>query len=96
MYILKNESNRSYLANLEQNGGINLQSGKIRFNNGGNFYILHNVSDEELESRFNDIVAALASKKVDIYDADKPVGYWKPKPSTHTKAEAKASPPAGK
>lgn len=97
MYILVKNSDRSFLGNLEQNGGINLQSGKVRFNIGGN-YILHNVSDEEANARFDDIVAALGSGKVGIYDASKAVGYWKPKPASSApkKAESKAASSAGK
>ena len=96
MYILVRDPGRSFLGELEALGGISLDSDRISFNNGATSYVMQDEPQEVLEARFNDIVAALNSGKVIVYDRSKPVGYWKPKPSTHKKAEPKASPPAGK
>lgn len=46
----------------------------------------------EGKARYNDIVSALTSGKVIVYDLKNPVGYWKPRHTTKTKAAAKTAP----
>ena len=96
MFILTKNSNRSFLGNLEELGGITLENNLVSFNSSAISRVVNGGEPEEVQARFDDIVAALNSGKVIVYDVSKAVGYWKPKPSTHKKAEPKASPSAGK
>ena len=96
MFILTKNSSRSFLGNLEELGGITLEDNRISFNSGAIARVMNGGEAEEVQARVDDIVAALNYGKVAVYDVSKAVGYWKPKSSTHKKAEPKASPPAGK
>lgn len=63
--------------------------------NKGNPSTRYEDTDEGIAAgkvRYNDIVSALNSEKVIVYDMTKPVGYWKPKHPSKTKAAAKTAP----
>ena len=48
-----------------------------------------------LLARFNDIVDALDSGNVNVYDVRKDVGYWKPKTRAHSTAKKPAAKSGG-
>lgn len=97
MYIKIKDASRSLLVNLDAYGGIRLDDGTVSFNTPAVSRIMNEGTPEELQARFDDIAEALNSGKVVVYDANKDVGYWKPKTTTKKatpKAPAKA--PEGK
>ena len=49
-------------------------------------------TEEEGKARFDDIVDAVNSKSVVVYDLTKKVGYWKPKHTHKQRAAPKADP----
>ena len=89
MYIKVKTEARSFLGNLDTYGGINTDNGRVSFNIPTVSRILNGGSSADIDARFDDICDALDSGKVVVYDANKPVGYWKPK-TTHKKAASKA------
>ena len=78
-----------YLQNTDTFGSIALRTGYIGFPGAGE-YIAQNEDQSVLEERFLDIVAAIESGDVRVYDTRKAVGYWKPKPARAAKKPAAA------
>ena len=58
----------------------------------GESYIIGTSNDDA--ARFEDIVDALSSGDVNVYDVRKDIGYWKPKTRAHSTAK-KASAKTG-
>ena len=90
MFVLYGEEGRTVLADLKVSGGIKINNQRIQNGVGNSGVTLAREDNLDLlQARFNDIVAALASGKVGVYDTSEEVGYWKPK-ATPKKAAAKA------
>ena len=86
MYILTQSGNDRYLYPLREQQGMTLNGGILSFNGGAFCRIINGtVTAEEAAARFDDIVRALKSKKVEVYDVSKPIG-------TQPKAPQKAAP----
>lgn len=94
MHILSVSGENMYLQNVELFPALTLYNGTIEFPSVGQF-IATGTDQAELQKRFIDIVDAIASGDVTVYDTREAVGYWKPKPAAKKKAAAKkpASPP---
>ena len=93
MQILTQSGDRMYLQNIDTFGSIALRAGYIGFPGAGE-YIAQSTDQSELEERFLDIVAAVDSGDVNVYDTRKAVGYWKPKPARAKKPAAAKKAPA--
>lgn len=92
MHILSVSGDLLFLQNIDAFPAITLRNGYIGFPNGGQ-YVVVDTDQEALKSRFEDIVEALASGEVRVYDTREKVGYWKPKPKparSHAKKPAPA------
>ena len=64
MFILTKNSSRSFLGNLEELGGITLENNLISFNSGAISRVVNGGEPKEVQTRFDDIIAALNSGKV--------------------------------
>ena len=92
MYINAQISSRGdrSLIKLDVVGGMMLNRRSHNITAGG--VVLTVTADETtLNTRYDDICAALESGDVTIYDCNKDVGYWKP--ATPKRAPAKKAPP---
>lgn len=92
MHILTEADGHLFLQNVNAFPAITLRGGYIGFPNAGQ-NIVASSDQDELKVRFLDIVDALASGDVTVYDTREKVGYWKPKPKaarSHTKKPAPA------
>ena len=76
--------NQDLLINLDQAEALSYKDYVLSINKGNPSKRYDN--DKEGKDRFNDLVDALNSDKVVVYDLTKEVGYWKPKPGPKPKA----------
>ena len=93
MQILTQTGGRMYLQNTDLLGSLELREGVVGFPHAGN-PVETGTDQAELEKRFLDIVDALDSGDVRVYDTRKAVGYWKPKPARAKKPAAAKKAPA--
>ena len=62
---------------------------------GENYTVERSDDVDALSARFDDIVDALNSGDVNVYDVRKDVGYWKPKTRAHSTAKKTAAKSGG-
>jgi len=78
------------LVNLDLSIGMKLDSRRTQLSV-GNVVVLNSATEEDLESRYQDICDALVDGNVNVYDCNKDIGYWKPAPKRAV-APKKAAP----
>ena len=74
MFLLKANGDGRVLENLHNVKSVGHRDGRISVNR---LISIHNLPPDEADARFDDIVEALASGKVNVYDATAPIGAWK-------------------
>ena len=90
LYVVDKRKNQT-LVNLEVADGIkydvsdHIISASTYSTTGSKYY----KDVEEGAARFKDIIKAEVSGKVRVYDMQKPIGYWEPKPKAAQKAAPK-------
>ena len=79
------------LVNLDLSIGMKLDSRRTQLSV-GNVVVLNSATEEDLESRYQDICDALVEGNVNVYDCNKDIGYWKPTAPKRAPAAAKKAP----
>ena len=77
MYILtEGNPGNLYLIPVDEQSGIRLEDGTLRFNGSAPCRVINgqDITQDELQARFEDIVRAMKSGKVAVYDVRKPLG----------------------
>lgn len=89
LIVVQNRENL-YLYPLEELGGLSLDGSSLSFNGPAEARVVEQRTStpEEAKERFEDIVEALKSKKVDVYDVREDVGYWNKPQKAHTPKKA--------
>ena len=82
------QKNKDSLVNMQEVGGLVYTNKVLSVN--GSFESTRYPDEKQGQNRFDDIVDALNSGNVVVYDLTKPVKYWKPKVGRKPKTQSQA------